>query len=229
MDTRRPPRILVLGHSFVWRLTQFVAETDLACISSNFHLANTPTVQFYGIGGRTVTKLHQFDLPLIAQAKPTILILEIGSNDLCDPLLTVPNLTANIFQLVQLFHFDYHVPHVIVSQVLPRKTPPVMTPPYNERVQQLNASLHHLLQTTPFATLWFHPSISHSKSSVFLRDGIHLNFRGNHLLYHSYQKALMRQFSRFNHLSTNSRPFVSFRPKCHLHRRHPQNKFTNNA
>ena len=60
------PRILVLSHSFVWRLAQFIAEGKLTCISQDSHLSFAPRVQFYGIGGRTVTKLQQLDLNLVA-------------------------------------------------------------------------------------------------------------------------------------------------------------------
>ena len=57
----------------------------MSCVSSDFHLKGPSSVQFYGIGGRTLTKLRQFDLSLVAQFNPTILLLEIGSSDLGNP------------------------------------------------------------------------------------------------------------------------------------------------
>lgn len=219
MQTRESPRILVLGHSFVWRLAQFAAESSLPCVATNFRLSMAPTVQFYGIGGRTITKLRQFDLPVVAQFNPTVIILDIGSNDICNPHHNVKDLATNIFHLVQTFHFLYHVQHIFVGQIMPRKSPPVMSPPYNTRVSYLNDCLHHSLKNAPFATFWFHPTILRSKTSVFLPDGVHLNSTGNHLLYHSYQKALLRYFSRVMRDNSNARVSIFYRPPCRPRRR----------
>ena len=47
---------------------------------------------------------------------------------------------------------------------------------YNSKVQQLD--------------FWWHPKVLHSKSRISLKDGVHLNRMGYHLLFCSYQKAL---------------------------------------
>ena len=213
MSSQDTLRILLLGHSFVWRLAQFAAEATIPCISSDFHLMGPSSVQFYGIGGRTLTKLRQFDLSLVAQFKPTILLLEIGSNDLINPRLEATDLATNIFRLAQQLHFSYRVSHIIVSQILPGRSPPQIFPPYNTKVNQLNRSLHHLFKATLFATFWLHPRILHSCRRILLRDGIHLNFAGNHILYHSYQKAIMYCLSRHNSIIPNPRPVFVLRPK----------------
>lgn len=218
METPPSPRIMVLGHSFVWRIAKFLAETPLPCVSVNFHLTMEPTVQFHGIGGRTVTKLRQFDLSAVTAFNPNVLILEIGSNDLCNAKTNVADLTVNIFQLVQLFHFRFSVDHIIVSQILPRRHPPRLFPSYNARVFKLNRSLSHLCRSVPFATFWFHRSIFKSKQSVFLLDGVHLNSKGNHLLYHSYQKALLRYFGQIFRTRVNRSVSLFCRPPCHLRR-----------
>ena len=223
MSSRSQLRILVLGHSFVWRLAKFTMEANLPCIAHNFHCAEPAVIQFYGIGGRTVTKLRQLDLSLVAQFNPAIIILEIGSNDLCDPSLNANDLATNIFYLVQTLHFSYKVHHILVSQVLPRRSPPRMIPSYNTRVTQLMRLLNHFLRVTPFATLWFHPKILRTQSRVFLRDGVHLNFLGNHFPYHSYQKALLYCLSRNRDVFPNSRSFFIRRPRCNrLCHRHSQ-------
>ena len=103
--------------------------------------------------------------------------------------------------------------HIIVSQILPRRSPPQIFPPYNTKVNQLNRSLHHLFKATLFATFWLHPRILHSRRRILLRDGIHLNFAGNHILYHSYQKAIMYCLSRHNSIIPNPRPVFVLRPK----------------
>lgn len=218
MDPIQPTRIMVLGHSFVWRLAKFLRETPLPCVSTNFHLTMAPIVQFHGVGGRTVPKLRQFDLFAVAAFEPTLLILEIGSNDLTDTHINIPDLAANIFQLVQFLHFNFSVDYLIVSQILPRITAPPLSPCYNVRVTQLNRSLFHLLKNVPFATFWFHFSLTRSRQNLFLPDGVHLNCLGNHLLYRSYQKALLRYFSSISFLKSNGRISLFRRPPCRLRR-----------
>ena len=226
MSTPTRLRILVLGHSFVWRLEKFVRESDLPCISYSFNCAEPNEVLFCGIGGRTIAQLRQSDLIVVDQFKPNIVILEIGSNDLCNPRLDPNFLATNLFQLVQMLHFTYKVSHIIISQVLPRRKLPRMTPSYNTRVTQLTRLLQHLVRVTPFATLWFHPKFLRTRSSVFLRDGIHLNFMGNHFLYHSYQKAIMYCLSRNQNTLPNSRPPFIHRPRCYLHHQSRRKRVT---
>ena len=183
-----------------------------------------PTVRFHGIGGRTITKLRQFDLFAVAKFNPKVLILEIGSNDLCARNTDIPDLAANIFQLVQFLHFNFAVEHIIVSQILPRIKAPRLSPPYNVRVSELNRLLFHLLQTVPFATFWFHYPILRAKTSVFLRDGVHLNPHGNHLLYHSYQKALIRYLGHASQKRSNRHVPIFRRPPCRHRRPQPYHK-----
>lgn len=134
MEADLSPRILVLGHSFVWRIARFVDVNSLPCVASTFHLPGEPVVRFHGIGGRTLPKLLHFDLLAVATIKPTIVILEIGSNDLCSPNIDVSSLANDIFAFVQLLHIRFSVKHIIVSQILPRKKSPPMRPAYNHRV-----------------------------------------------------------------------------------------------
>ena len=134
MQSLQQPSVFALGHSFIWRLDKFITQSSLSCVTLNFQLPLSPKVQFSSIGGRTVTKLQKFDLPVVNQFQPTVLILEIGSNDLCIPNCNANDLATTIFHLIQQLHFDYHVDHVIVSQIMPRCSPPAVTPPYNTRV-----------------------------------------------------------------------------------------------
>ena len=99
-ETGPASRIMILGHSFVRQNAKFVAETSLRCASPTFHPSTTPAVNFHGIGGRTITKLHYFDLSAVAKFNPTVLILEIGSNDLCNANTAIDRLATNILQFV---------------------------------------------------------------------------------------------------------------------------------
>ena len=213
-------RILVLGHSFVWRLEKFIKEAQFNCLDQHFAVADNVLVRFHGIGGRTVDSLRNFDLPVITSFQPTLVILEIGSNDLCNPRSAVPIIAANILQLLQLLHYAFNVRHIIVNQVCKRNSNNRSHLSYNTRVFQLNYLLLQIIKQLPFATFWFHRRVTRSVLPMLLPDGVHLNSEGNHLLYHSYHDAIAYYILNLAHRPSNCHRFVSFRPSWSRHRRY---------
>ena len=152
MSEMHIPRVLVLGHSFVWRLEHFTRRTTLPCVEPNFALPASTVLQFRGVGGRTLPLLMHYDLPVVRAFKPTVIILEIGTNDLCNLNMAVNDLATDIVQLIHRLHFQLGVTHI-----LPRIKQPRQCPDFNSRVHTLNRILLRLLKQVPFATIWFHP------------------------------------------------------------------------
>ena len=74
------PKVLILGHSFVKRLSRDISRgfDDRAVL--DFGLEGSLSVYLYG--GRTIDKLRAFDLGIINSLTPEIVILEIGTNNL---------------------------------------------------------------------------------------------------------------------------------------------------
>ena len=62
------PLILILGHSFIRLLDNFVATNPN--LNHQFFLSNVATFKWRGIGGRTVAKTLQYDLPVVASFAP---------------------------------------------------------------------------------------------------------------------------------------------------------------
>jgi len=75
------PKILVLGHSFVKRLKNDLDKNLDHRASTTFGLVGTAEVHLQGIGGRTVGKLKSYDLLVVRQLTPDIVLLEVGTND----------------------------------------------------------------------------------------------------------------------------------------------------
>ena len=75
--------ILILGHSFARRLHTFLTEHHDRRAAHNMNLANENDVSFLGIGGRTVSKRLSLDLDKIKAFQAKVIILELGTNDLC--------------------------------------------------------------------------------------------------------------------------------------------------
>ena len=57
----RVPKVLILGHSFVKRLQFDLEKTFDHQVSTTFGLVGTAEVHLYGVGGRTVAKIKNYD------------------------------------------------------------------------------------------------------------------------------------------------------------------------
>ena len=78
------PSILILGHSFVKRLKRDLRSQFDPRAVCGFNLTGTATVHLHGVGGCTVAKLRLFDLHVVEQIAPNVVLLEIRTNDLVD-------------------------------------------------------------------------------------------------------------------------------------------------
>ena len=179
--TSRSPKVLILGHSFVRRHNQFITiqarhNTDFAL---DFKVSDECTVCMLGIGGRTVDKMVRLDLPTIRDMAPDIVILKLGSNDLCDTTSDAET------TFVELLYHQCSVRYIMVCEVIPRSNHPF--PYYNDKVDSLNRYLVKGLANAPFAGVWRHGGLYHPTVNIYLPDGIHLNDYGNKALYRSYR------------------------------------------
>jgi len=130
------PCALLLGHSFVRRLKAFANKNRP---SRNLNLEETCRVFLSGIGGRTVDKLMQFDLVKLHVLQPNVVVLEIGSNDLCDISSDPETVGSTIITLIDRLRVEFSVDWVVVCQTLPRKNQSY--PEYNSAVSSLNSWL----------------------------------------------------------------------------------------
>lgn len=190
LATRSLPSTLILGHSFVRRMSDFLKKRGGNSSSrEHFDLQNTCLVKLLGNGGRTVEKLLRLDLPAIRSANPDILILEIGSNDLCDPSLDPETLSETIIAFVEVLRHEIRQRFTVLCQVIPRLHPAF--PAYNWRVRKLNKCLRETLSDSSVVKVWRHRGLSNPAKNIYLRDGVHLNKRGHKALYRSYRGALL--------------------------------------
>ena len=91
---------LIFGGAYTWRglFLEFYGK---------LHRANIPCARGYklplctaGIGGHTLDTLIQRDIPVVANCRPIIVILEIGTNDLTHPDVSVVAVVARLLLLV---------------------------------------------------------------------------------------------------------------------------------
>ena len=193
------PRALVLGHSFVRRLKDFAAQNHSnGPYDLNLGLSNVCSIVFLGIGGRTVDKLIRNDLDKIRSAAPNIVVLELGSNDLCDKDSDPETIALSIVALAELLITELSLRIIAVCEVTARQNEPFAG--YNVKAALLNSHLRESLRVIPAAKCWQHRGlINPTNNAVYAPDGIHLNYLGNKALYQSYRGAILWALSQVKH------------------------------
>ena len=138
-----PPTVLILGHSFVRRLSSDLSSNFDARASEHFDHVGNAVIHLHSVGGRTVEKLRLYDLGVVSARRPDIIILEIGTNDLVNDRPEVVG--SDIDDLVQLLLASYSVRVIGVCEVIPR----VRAPFFNAAAPILNQYLNGVLGLRP--------------------------------------------------------------------------------
>ena len=172
-------RVLILGHSFIRRLREHITSSQDNGYTAKLGIL-TPEFfcKWHGVGGRTIAKVVKYDLGVVKDFGPDIIILQLGSNDLVDS--TALTVGSDIEDLVVLLHDHYKVDLICVCQTLRRSSLEVM---FNKNVSLLTRYLKAVLEPIPYAFFWSHRGFWTTKSQFLSRDGVHLNGGGQHKLY----------------------------------------------
>ena len=152
------PMVLVLGHSFVKRLKNDLDKNFDHRASRTFDLVGTAEVHLQGSGGRTVGKLKSYDLRVVRQLMPGIVILEIGTNDL--PSVAPEVAGSFIEDLVVTLKSIYSVAVVCVCHVIPRGESTVRPLYFWERAKGLQQYLKVVLDSLDCVFSWRHKAFT---------------------------------------------------------------------
>lgn len=163
---------MILGHSFIRRLRDFVLSTpeysNLRLYSSQF------SVEFRARGGLSIRQLANSP-QLTDFVDQDVCFLQIGSNDLCDPAIPVKDIANGITSFASFLIAAEKVKVVIIGQVLFR-SPHATDPDYNNRVRELNVLLKSIcVNSDANLRFWHHygfwkdPNLPHLSP-----DGVHL-------------------------------------------------------
>ena len=179
------PRVLILGHSFIRRLHEFVRLPTNA-LREDFDVTNPMTLRWDGVGGRTLAKVIRYDLE-IRQFSPDIVILQLGTNDITDcSIRSALTVGSQLEDLTKLLHEQFGVTVVCVCQTILKENAHL-----NVRIRMLTDYLRVVLQPLPLAFYWRHRGFWRTTPSFALHDGVHLNQRGQFKLYRSLRGALI--------------------------------------
>ena len=181
------PRVLILGHSFIRRLHEFVRLPTNA-LRENFDITTPMNLRWHGIGGRTVAKVMRYDLEIVRQFSPDIVILQLGTNDIsARSICSALAVGSQLEDLTKLLHEQFGATVVCVCQTILRENSHL-----NVRICTLTDYLRVVLQPFPFAFYWRHMEFWRTTQFFLVHDGVHLNQRGQFKLYRSLRGALIQ-------------------------------------
>ena len=77
-----PIHVLILGHSFIRLVHDFLCRNFNAHIVKNLSLDGDLLIRWNGIGGRTLSKTREYDLGVVQEFASNVVIMQLRTNDL---------------------------------------------------------------------------------------------------------------------------------------------------
>ena len=179
-------KAIILGHSFVSRFKAFIREHQN---EFSFNLNLSPQqfmVQYAGRPGGTVQSIKEEKLETVGDFPPQIVVLDLRTNDLSNPVNTPESVTHSLYSLRKHIIFSFRVKRVIVMHILHRCRPTwliryrVDVDWFNERVDEANRLLSVLLKGCPGLVYWKQKGLwqHDALQQAILPDGVHLSCTG---------------------------------------------------
>lgn len=189
-----PPVVLVLGHSYISRLNKFI---DCDPLRANLALEKSAVLSFMiDVGhdqpGNVFSASSQLDL--VWELSPDAVVLDLGSNDLCDGTATSESTVLAIVDLALRIGRIPGVRHVLVCSIIPRLYVPQWKPNFNSNVHDTNRMLAKFLEGLPNVHFWRHRSFALNHNKLFSHDGFHFNEAGMLRYYRSIRGAVMKAY-----------------------------------
>ena len=179
--------MFIFGHSFVKRAFGPGRSTTSICVDGEDVILDS-----FGEGGLTLDRVLQNPSRYIGMMKiigPRILILDLGTNDLCSAEPTTVLRNFRIF-FAELRRAGVAPTAIFLLPVLPRTKAyagaALSLSEFNLRVERLNKLLFEESLHTDMLFVWEHRSLSDAPHHIF--DGVHLDERGREL----YRRTLRR-------------------------------------
>ena len=202
--------VAIIGHSFIRRLNEWIRRNMWPTTVGKNH------VFLYGRSGAKVVHVAYGLSDIMRRRRHDCVVLQIGSNDLCDAEKTPDSVASSIFQIINTLKKKHSIKHIIIFEVLRRNKSnrymEIELGLYNERVQTLNNRLQQWSSTQPNV----HFQIHRRKAKRLADDGIHINERwmehycrsimsavAKIYCIHKHDRSISRVASHQRKLSTN--------------------------
>lgn len=187
-----PHNFLLLGHSFTKRLQIWCFQNDLPNLNLDRDCIG---IYWHGTGGTTIVdpshrKSLWSDISLISDLQVDVTFVDIGSNDLCNNLLSSETVAHQIISFAEAV-LSKGCKVVVISEILTCKFPQG----YNQRVDTANTILCQTCYSNLQMFFWSHSSNNFNKrflSDFVGEDGVHIDsVRGLPRYYTSVRGSLL--------------------------------------
>lgn len=195
--------VLLLGHSYVHRLADFVRASQNPQVEHDFglnsHFLDKFNVSFHGIGGARVATIHSDVHTILAQysAYYDVVVLQLGGNDI-NRNSNAELIAHDIVNLAVDINATGRVNQVVVSQLFFREKPRCDV--YNAVAYDVNGHLVRTLGKASYRkqgmSFWKHRGFSRPEFTTSHRDGVHLNADGQWKFYQSVKSAFIQGVKR---------------------------------
>ena len=198
--------VLLIGHSFLRRLEDFMVNHDLP---PTFNIGDIDKISWCHRGGLCVTHLWDNCQPTellwstIQALQPTHVYFELGTNDLTQATPSQSLMVASAMLQCAEWLCQRGCGTVICGNILPRlpdirNIPLVTKMDYCVDLQHFRRNFHifnnfleaTLPEVTSHSRSWSHSQLE-SRPNLFHKDGVHLSSGGNRRLYHDIRGVLL--------------------------------------
>lgn len=220
MDNPRINNAVVIGHSFVSGLHDHFIDSFnrdgphmrySAYVAKELQVSNTiNNVYLCGTPGAKITKDYKPPHVVLQEREPEIVIIDIGSNDIClTPAPTPTHIASSIIDLAKKLINEYAVNRVVIASLLYRDLVYTGTiESFGQKVYEINHNLIMSCDETDGMTyhkhkgFWRNPDNSLVDTFKWSADGIHPNNAEGRFKYkNSLKRALhdaARKVTNFN-------------------------------
>ncbi|XP_062595669.1 uncharacterized protein LOC134257029 [Saccostrea cucullata] len=200
-------KVLILGHSFIRRLENFVTDNSDHRVTPNLNLNSEEVQIFYsGYGGASLAQIRAQGTYYVRDLRPDVVLLQAVSNDLCRRNTSVNDIYRELVDFVIYLRYEENVKKVVVLQTLHRIPPTrrirfhVDTAWFNTRVDELNRRVSNYLKNVDSATFFRLSGFwcPNNQRAVFLADGVLLNYQGNKKYYNNVRAVIVSMIKSIN-------------------------------
>ena len=193
-------KVLILGHSFVRRLEQFVINSVDSRVNENLNLdCDEVCVYYRGHSGASLQRIRALGISYVRELRPDITIIHALSNELCKRDRTVDAVFRELVDFVNSLRYGESVKPVVILQTLHRLAPVrrirygVNVHWFNSRVDALNGRIANYLRNVDGAAFFrlsgfWAPS---ARATKYCDDGVHLNEQGNISYYNNIRAVVV--------------------------------------
>ena len=189
-----PQSVLIVGHSFVHRLEEYISQSDL----HNFSLsASKYTIFFKSFPGghiRDLSRVYQFILDNSIQ----VVLIDLGTNDIDSQINPSHLLAIQLYTMANHMVRDLGVKQVAIMEVFFRtqtgKFAPKL-PEFNTRIHQFNNKTKIMCKSVHKSSRQIH-FLHHSglvdNWAQYIVDGVHLTKQGLLKYYKSFRSSIIQ-------------------------------------